>query len=293
MTIISILIAFALCHFVRELGRLRRFEWLKTVTSRCNEKCKNIPGWSGVTGFLFYFGVPLVIVAALNAVMVSALDELGAFLLALAVLIYTFGPHDLDTDIGAIIHGDDDEAQDEALEELLGGHPPKAPEAFQAMAVESVFREALQRWFGTIFWFAVLGIYGAVLYRIADRITEGDLDLPGGQHEMFMRLRKVLDWPVAQLMTLSLAVATDFDSVFRAWKQYHDERGHGLFEGNNEFLYTSARQAVLTGHAARDGYADQLTGPLACLKQAMDLIWRLLGVWMTVLAILLLVGIIA
>ncbi len=102
-----------------------------------------------------------------------------------------------------------------------------------------------------------------------------------------------MDWPVAQLMTLSLAIATDFDSVYNAWKKHHNEQGHGLFEGNNGFLLTSAREIVLTGHAARDGYADQLDGELACLKQAMDLVWRILGVWLTVLALLLLINVIA
>ena len=293
MTIIAILLAFALCHFIRELGHLRRFEWLKTVTSQCNETCARLPGWAGVTGFLFYFGVPLVLVFVLNWALVSTLGELGGFLLALAVLIYTFGPHDLDTDIDAIIHAGDDEAQAKALGDLLGGAPPAEVGACQADAVEAVFREAMQRWFGTIFWFAVLGIYGAVMYRIADRITEGDLELPAEQYAMFKRLRQVLDWPVAQLMTLALAISTDFDSVFSAWKKYHDEQGHGLFEGNNGFLYESARQIVLTGHAARDGYADQLGGPMRCIKQAMDLVWRLLGVWLTVLAILLLIDVIA
>jgi membrane protein required for beta-lactamase induction len=50
---------------------------------------------------------------------------------------------------------------------------------------------------------------------------------------------------------------------------------------------------VLTGHAARDGYADQLDGHMVALQQAMDLVWRLLVVWITVLAILLLVDVIA
>jgi len=102
-----------------------------------------------------------------------------------------------------------------------------------------------------------------------------------------------MDWPAAQLMTLALAIATDFDSVFKAWKRYHDEQGHGLFEGDNGFLLASARSVVLTGHAARDGYADQIEGPMACLQQSMDLVWRMLGVWLTVLALLLLVGVLA
>ncbi len=109
---------------------------------------------------------------------------------------------------------------------------------------------------------------------------------------LFKRTRQVLDWPAAQLMTLSLAIATDFDSVYLAWKKYHDEQGHGLFEGGNGFLLASARQVVLSGHAARDGYADQLEAPLASLKQAMDLTWRVLGVWLTALALLLLVDVV-
>jgi len=102
-----------------------------------------------------------------------------------------------------------------------------------------------------------------------------------------------MDWPVAQLITLSLAIATDFDSVYRAWKTYHDERGHGLFEPSIDFMLTSARTIVMTGHAANDGYADQLQGPMATIKLSMDLVWRSLGVWATVLAILLLVNVIA
>jgi AmpE protein len=293
MTIISILVAFALCYFIRDLGRLHRFEWLKTVTTQCNDKCKKIPGWSGVTGFLFYFGVPLLLIGLLNFLVVSALGTLGAFLLAIAVLIYTFGPHDLDTDIAAIVHSDDDESQAAALEAMLGEEAIKDDDVCQATAIEYVFRESLQRWFGTIFWFAVLGIYGALMYRIADRITEGDLQLEEEQNELFVRLRQIMDWPVAQLMTLALAIATDFDSVYSAWKKYNDEKDHGIFEGNNEFLLTSAREIVMSGSAARDGYADQLDGPLSCLKQAMDLIWRVLGVWLTILALLLLINVIA
>lgn len=292
MTIVAILIAFALCYFVRELGTLHRFEWVKGFSQGLNQRFAAVPGWSGTLGFLILVLLPLFAVGLLNGLMYGLLGALGGFLLAVAVLIYTFGPHDLDTDINAIIHAKDDEAQAKALNNLLPGCPPEQ-EACQAQAVEAVFREALQRWFGTIFWFAALGIYGAVLYRVCDRITEGGLGLPDGQRALFLRLRQVLDWPVAQLMTLSLAIATDFDPVVRAWKKFHTEHGHGLFEGNNEFLYCCAREVVLTGQAARDGYADQLDGPLACLKQSMDVVWRMLGVWLTVLAALLLINVIS
>jgi AmpE protein len=293
MTIISILIAFILCHFVREMRHLRRFEWISWYTGFCNDKFKKLPGWSGPTGFLLFIGLPLLAAYLINYIFSSVLGQLGEFIVAIAILIYTFGPRDLDIDVRRVFTRNDDEQQKEALEALLDGPAPENEEACQNIAIDAVFRKALKRWFGIIFWFAVLGIYGAVLYRVAVWLSGGDFELFDEQKDLMTRLAKIMEWPVAQLMTLSLAIATDFDSVYRAWKKYHNGRGHGLFEGNNEFMLTSARTIVKSGHAEKDGYADQLVGPMASIKLSMDLVWRSLGVWATVLAILLLVNVIA
>jgi AmpE protein len=293
MTIISILIAFTLCHFVRELRHLRRFEWIGKVTKFGDDNFGKVPGWSGPVGFLVIIGLPLLAAFAANYLLSSTLGILGEFILAIAVLIYTFGPRDLDIDVRRIFTADDEEQQKQALEVLLGGPVPEDHDTCRDEAINAVFLKALKRWFGIIFWFAVLGIYGALLYRLAVWLAGENSTLGEEQKELFIRLCKIMEWPVAQLMTLSLAVATDFDSVFRAWKTYHNERGHGLFEGNNEFLLTSARCIVKSGHAENDGYADQLQGPMATIKLSMDLVWRSLGVWATVLAILLLVNVIS
>jgi AmpE protein len=218
---------------------------------------------------------------------------MGSFLFSIVILIYTFGPRDLDVDVRRVIHAGDDESKNEALQVLLDIPIPEDPGECQTAAIDAVFSKALKRWFGIIFWFALLGIYGALLYRLSVWITGEDCGLHDDQKDLITRLRKVMEWPVAQLMTLSLAIATDFDSVYQAWKKYHVESGHGLFEGNNLFLLTSARTIVKSGHAAQDGYADQLQGPMATIKLSMDLVWRSLGVWATVLALLLLVNVIA
>lgn len=293
MTIISILIAFTLCHFLRELRRLRRFEWVASFTSLCNDKLKSLPGWAGPTGFLVILGLPLLAAYLVNGLLFSALGHIGEFLFAIVMLIYTFGPRDLDVDVRRVIQTEDEEQQKAALEALLDGPIPEDPAECQTTAINAVFSKALKRWFGVIFWFAFLGIYGALLYRLATWLTDNDFGLFEEQQDLLLRLCQVMEWPVAQLMTLSLAIATDFDCVYKAWKKYHDERGHGLFEGNNDFMLTSARTIVMSGCAAKDGYADQLKGQMASIKLSMDLVWRSLGVWATVLAILLLVDVIA
>jgi AmpE protein len=292
MTIIAILLAFGLCHFVRELGRFRKRQWLTSWVNFSNDAFGKLPLWQDTLGFLVIIGVPLLVLLLINHFLISAFGTTGSFLLALAVLIYSFGPRDLDTDVADIIEADDEEDREAAVANLLRKPIPEDPDEARAVAVEAVFREALRRWFGVIFWFAVLGIAGAFLYRLIDWLVNENHNLTEDQVGLFTRLQQIMDWPAAQLMTLSLAIATDFDSVFAAWKRYHDEQGHGLFDGDNGFLLSSARRIVLTGHAARDGYADEIEGPMICLQQAMDLTWRILGVWLTVLALLLLIGVI-
>jgi AmpE protein len=292
MTIIAILLAFGLCHFIRELGRVRNHQWLDGWVRRADELFAKLPAWSDLTGFVIILLLPLLLMAVINQMVFIAFGNLGIFLLAIAMLVYTFGPQDLDTQVADIINCPSEDAQEQELAELLRSDVPDDPERCRAVTVEAVFGESLHRWFGVIFWFALLGITGAFMYRIVDWLASEPSGLSAAQKQLFARTRQVLDWPAAQLMTLALAVATDFDSVFQAWKGYHDEQGHGLFEGNNGFLLASALQIVLTGHAARDGYADQLEGPLATLKQSMDLVWRVLGVWVTVLALLLLIDVI-
>ena len=293
MTIIAILLAFALCHFIRELGRIRKNQWLTAWVGFANDAFGKLPGWSDVLGFLVIIAAPLIVLLLVNQLLHAALGSTGSFLLALLVLIYSFGPRDLDTDVAEVLESGDEQKRNEALEILIDGPVPESDGACRTAAVEGVFQQALRRWFGVIFWFAVLGVVGALLYRMVDWLDSEEPKVSGDQRERFVRLQQIMDWPAAQLMTLSLAIATDFDSVFKAWKRYHDEQGHGLFEGDNGFLLASARSVVFSGHAARDGYADQLEGPMVSLQQAMDLVWRMLGVWLTVLALLLLVGVLA
>lgn len=292
MTITAILLAFALCHFIRELGQMRNHQWLGGWIHRADDVFARLPGWADLGGFVIILFIPLLALGLVNQLVFTAFGNIGIFLLAIAVLVYTFGPRDLDTQVAEIIRSPDDDNRKTALGELLRCDVPDDLEACRVKTVDAVFSESLHRWFGVIFWFALLGIVGAFMYRMVDWLACEKSNLTSAQKQLFLRTRQVLDWPAAQLMTLSLAVATDFDSVFVAWKQFHNEQGHGLFEGDNGFLLASARQIVLSGHAAQDGYADQLDGPLACLKQSMDLVWRVLGVWMTVLALLLLIDVI-
>ena len=109
MTIIAILLAFALCHFIRELGRIRKNRWLTTWVGFANDAFGKLPGWSDVLGFLVIIAVPLIVLLLINQVLHAALGTTGSFLLALLVLVYSFGPRDLDTDVAEVLEASDEQ----------------------------------------------------------------------------------------------------------------------------------------------------------------------------------------
>ena len=158
MTIIEILLALGLCHFIRELGRFRKRDWLTSWVDFSNDAFGKLPLWQDALGFLVIIAVPLLVLLLVNHLLASVFGSTGSFLLALVVLIYSFGPRDLDTDVAEIVEAEDDEQRGTAMERVLRRPVPEGTDEARAAAVESVFREALRRWFGVIFWFAVLGI---------------------------------------------------------------------------------------------------------------------------------------
>ena len=108
--------------------------------------------------------------------------------------------------------------------------------------VEAVFRNALHRWFGVLFWFLLLGPVGALLYRLAAFSAEGAFarTLPPTTLAGARSLHAVLDWPVAQLMTLSMALVGNFDAVFTAWREARGNR----WQLDSAFLGAAARASV-------------------------------------------------
>ena len=293
MTIFALLIAIVLYHLMKDLVRVRNNAWLAAMVKWANDRLSILPGWPGITSFTFFLVLPLLPILLLGWLAADRFGNLGYFIFEVIVLIYCLGPRSLEPDLSAIIHAESDQEKRAAAKFICADELSTDEAEAGKQLTMGVFQQALRRGFAIIFWFAVLGVIGAILYRLAYWLVEDTEHLSDHQRTLFWRLREVMEWPVAQLMTLALAVSADFDSVFSAWKKFHSEQGHSLFEGDNGFLLAAACQVVHSGHAAMDGFADQFGGQGACVQLAGDMVWRVLGVWMTVLALLLLAGWIA
>lgn len=290
LALLAILIVLVLGSVAPELARLRQFVWLRTWLAWLDQRSRLNALWNTEFGLALIL-VPLVAVTALvDWSLGGQLHGLLKFVFGLVVLFLCWGPRDLDADARRAARAETAPDRVEALS-ALGGES-NTGQARSADLVESVFAAGLTRWFSPVFWFVVFGPAGVVGYRLSQLLAQSaDLRsiLPPAAAEAAEKLHAALAWIPAQLMTLALALASDFDAVGKAWREHHEAHGQGLLHLDLGFLSATARACVDLDDeefVAGDG------SPIrdAAVEEARRLLWRLLVVWMALLAIIVLAG---
>lgn len=296
-TLIAVVAAIVLGHAapafaasVRDYGWFGN--WLRWLDQRFAEGT-----WRGRYGIVLALLPPLLLVALFQLALDAPLLGLAGVLFGIAVLFYSWGPRDLDIDVEAIVAAPDVASRRAAAAQLWPdpAHAVLDPPAL----VVAVFRGALRRWFGVLFWFLLLGATGALLYRLVALAAESGESrlLPAETAAGARWLHVVLDWPVAQLMTLAMALAGNFDTVVAAWK----DNGGASFRFDADFLAAAGRASVRAEVAeeaeeyVEEGVAGstalmQQLGELPELRDAMSLVWRILLLWLVGLALFVLAG---
>lgn len=298
--LIAVVLALVLGHSAPQLAQVRQYgwfgEWLKRLSARFSAA-----GFHGSRfGILLSLGLPLLVIGGLQALLGDRVYGLPSFAFAAIVFFYCWGPRDLDLDVDAVVDASDHERRRLAVGVLLGPGREIALDA--PTLVEGVFSGALERWFGVLLWFVLLGPVGALLYRLAQLGATRELgnELPLEHADAYRRLQRILDWPAAQLMVLGLALAANFDVVMAAWKRWHAERNIGYLHLDPGFLGAAARVSVDCELAEDfdETYAPGIGAAgvaapapaMPALKDAMSLAWRVLLMWLVVLALFVLAG---
>ena len=296
ITLLAVVIALVLGHVAPALVTAARQyhwygHWLRWLDVQAGEGEDGF--WRGRYGIAMALLPPLLIVALLQWALRAPLLVVGflGLLFGIIALVYAWGPRDLDIDVEAIIDAHDPPTRRAAIARLWADGA--TPAADGPALVEAVFRNALHRWFGVLFWFLLLGPVGALLYRLTAFSAEGEFarTLPAETRMGAQALYAALDWPVAQLMTLSMALVGNFDAVFNAWRE---ARGNH-WQLDNAFLGAAARASVRSELAEEaEEYAEegmvQAMPELPELRDAMSLVWRILLLWMAVLALFVIAG---
>jgi len=283
--LIAIVVVLVLGHAAPQLAAVRRFGWFDAWQDWLARNADD--AMRSRFGILLSVGIPVAALAVVQALVDDRVFGFPGFLLAVLVLFWCWGPRDLDLDVEAVLDAPDRERRAQAARALLGADAPLSPDG--PTLVEAVFRGALRRWFSVLLWFLLLGPAGALLYRLAQLAAQRGTEAGAPAYAAIaLRLRDILEWPVAQLMALSLALAADFDAVLGSWRDWHAAQGRGWFALDTGFLEAVARTSVASELVEEAG--DGTLSPLLELRDAMSLVWRILLLWMTVLAVVVLAG---
>ena len=291
-TLVAVVAALVLGHVApAPVASLRRFHWWARWLDWIGTHAGEGGFWQSRSGLWLALLPPVLLVLLLQVLLHDRLWGLLGLLFGVVALICAWGPRDLAIDVEAALDTSDPETRGARLAQL-------APEPGVAMTEDallpgSLMRSALRRWFAPLFWFLLLGPVGAALYRLAERAALVEAArLPEENAAGARVLLQWLEWPVAQLMALALALAGNFDLVFRAWRAAGGDR----WQVQSGFLEAAGRAAV-RGELAeeaedylREGEPVPFAGDLVELRDAMSLVWRMLLVWLAVLALLVIAG---
>ncbi len=280
MTLITIVFAVILEFFLGSLSDLRRFGAVQRLVGGFARRAGSgmLAGPVGVVLLLAICLLPVYLILG----WLMGLSAVVSFLLSLAVLVYCLGPRPLTGVVDefelARQAGDEEKALWYA-EQLLGRPLGEGERAdLEATVSEAVFVAANDRWFGVLFWFAVLGPFGAILFRLSSQfrawaMTAEKTDDVAPLVAAIHRVHDVIAWLPARLLMLAFALVGNFGPAMGACCQ----------GGETRVSWAEAGEALLAraGLAALKG----VEGDEAAVA-AQRLVTRSLWLWLAAIAVL-------
>ena len=241
--------------------------------------------WRAGAAMLLTVLLPTVIALFLGHAL-SQVWGLFGFLFGIAVLLVTLGPRDLQDEarayMDAVQAGDEDRAR-ELARHLLRVEPPADSTARTEAVTREVLAAANDRLFGVLFWFALLGPAGAVLYRSTEFLRNElpNLNASSQFNDAALRLYGILAWLPAHLAALGYALAGSFEDAVSDVRSYYNTCGAQFFQMNSDVL-------VCAGLGALRG-VDEEAG-IGRLRSALTLVQRTLIIWLVVYGLITLFG---
>ena len=287
MNFIIILVALLLDQVMRWFEHLRLHRWYEAPLTRWAQAAQSAGEPVQVLAALAIIVVPAIVVGAIG-VGLARLNPVLGFVYGVLVLVLCLGPRNLTLQASAYLRaraaGDTQRAR--AIAALLLEKEPPADLSGAGEAVaEAVLARAGDYLFCVIFWFAILGPFGAVIYRSADTLAlRASADVPNSIYaRCTFGWKRALGWIPLHLLAITYAVAGNFDEALsdirRAWR-----------ETRTHFWERGVVVVAYAGRRAVQAVADGATGEVELIHAAVDLIWRGFIIWLTLIGLLTLLG---
>lgn len=287
MSLISILISLAIESYWNQIDKLRRYDWFETYTKWMMEKLEGQPFYESPVGVVLVL-VPLLFAIWLLDAMFGGVASLFSFVFGIVVLLFCLGPRTLSRDVQAYLDaveaGDNETAKQYALH-ILNRPVDEQPQQLAESVKEAILVHANDRLVAVMFWFALLGPVGAVMFRASTLLKEETVLVPDKFSHSVHDLFWVMNWIPARLCIIGYALAGNFIDTVSYWRSLSDF----WTRDSSELLIASG-----IGALRQDVRMDLADGDnqiiIHSVAHAISLIKRTVIVYITLLALLTLAG---
>ncbi len=295
MTLIVLVIAFAIELLSDRVDHWRSDRWFEDYFRGLSVRFSDRSFWHGPAGIALVLAFPILVVAFLQGLLHGAWLGLLGLLFALAVLIYSLRYQPLERTIDrccdALEAGDRERARS-AADQWLAAEAIEDPIELSGV----VMVQSQHRLFAVVFWFALLGPVGALLYRLTWLLAQPRSDIETADSDPFRasarQLLAILDWVPVRLVGISYALAGSFDEALHEWRS-SPSATNDLFDANYELLHNVALGAL--GPERYDNAPQPLTGvpgrvDVTVVRAARAIVMRSAMLWGIVVALFTLGG---
>jgi len=284
MTLIIILIGLAVEHFVGVADEIRRFSWFERYVKWLEIRYAGFPYWNSALGIILTMAGPLLLVILIIWGL-SALFYPLVLLFSLAVFIYTLGPRYLNPQLDDLIDAleiDDETRVEELLSEFSVRQDSLQPDQ---KLIENILLQANERIFGILFWFIILGPFGAIMYRMSCFLWEIQKGIHGRYSESAGDLYNILNWPTSRLIALGNALMGNMVDAVDAWRETERQS----LSVNEDVICATGLAALNFQHP---DYEEELITDtrIYWLRSLQSLLNRNLVTWLMVLGLMTLSG---
>jgi AmpE protein len=278
MALISIIIGLLLDRTFRQLHELRDMTWFEYYAMAIRRlTARRFPPLQ----FLLIIAIPVAFILTIQVLLHDFLFNIPAVVFGIIVFMYCLGPACLTTDVDDYIHartiGDEDEALHYAGT-ITGQAASTSPDQQTSDVTRAILFIANERIFGTIFWFAVLGPFGCLSYRLISQLSKQAEFTELADFAMY--IHGIMAWLPARMLAIGYALTGNFDGAYHA---YRDRAlTADIAQGNIEVLMSAGLGAMRN--------LDMDT-ELASIYAAQALVMRAVIAWIGILAVMTLGGI--
>ncbi len=203
MQFIIILLATCLERFFDLRHLLRRFTWFDSYISYVHKQLSRYGQWVMLIALMV--AIPLLILI-LTAIIRWLFFDLAEFIFGLFILVYCFGPENVFHDLEHYFKFKDEQKE-------------KADE--QSLA-KKLFVKVNSQLVAVIFWYVVLGGFGAVFYRIVSLLRENAIAGKEMQPSLkqLEQIQAILDWIPVRIIGLTYGFCGHFKAALVPWRRY-------------------------------------------------------------------------